>query len=66
MLEIISLSEVAKKYNKTEAQVRYAISQNRLKAIKIGWQWCFVSDELPKSWPETPRAYKRKLRGSKD
>lgn len=66
MSEIISLSEVAKKYNKTGAQVRYAISQDRLKAIKVGWQWCFKSEDLPESWPETPRAYKRKLRGSKD
>lgn len=60
---IISLSQVCEKYNKTEVQVRYAIKQGRLKAYKVGWQWCFNVADLPRTWPETPRTVKRLKRG---
>lgn len=55
MEKYIPISEVAKKYNKTTTQVRYAISQGRLKGIKIGWCWFCNSDCLPEKWPMTSK-----------
>jgi hypothetical protein len=55
----LTLPEVAEKYGKTPAQVRYAVEQSRLRGVKMGWQWFFILTELPDSWPETPRKIKR-------
>lgn len=63
MSNFITFSQICQKYNKTGSQVRYAIQQGRLKAIKIGWQWFFDKNELPKTWPESPRTTKRMKRG---
>ena len=60
---MVSLPQVCQRYHKTEAQVRYAIKQGRLKATQVGWQWCFNLSELPEIWPETPRTLKRLKRG---
>lgn len=60
-----TLPQVAEKYGKTPAQVRYAVEQGRLNGLKIGWQWTFMTDELPDTWPETPRTSKRLERKGK-
>lgn len=62
---MITISQVCERYSKTMTQVRYAIQQGRLKAVKIGWQWVFNEEELPQQWPETPRVIKRQKRGER-
>lgn len=50
----LSIREVAKRYGKSEAQVRYAIKTNRnhvFRPKKMGWVWVFKESELPETWP---------------
>ena len=54
-MALLSIKQVAEKYNKTPTQVRYAISQGRLKCSKIGWIWYIDEEDLPDKWPMTPR-----------
>lgn len=62
-MRLIPISEVAKKYDKTIAQVRYAIQQQRLPGTKFGWCWFCEDTLLPDLWPDTPREKIRKGRG---
>ena len=57
-LGYLTLRQVMKKYGKTYTQVRYATQTNRLKGVKIGWQWLYPQSLLPEEWPETPRKQK--------
>ncbi|MCU7521956.1 MAG: helix-turn-helix domain-containing protein [Ignavibacteria bacterium] len=58
--EYLTLNEVMALYNKTYTQIRYAAETKRLTAIKVGWQWLFPKDKLPKDWPDAPRIAKNK------
>jgi hypothetical protein len=62
---LLSISEVAERYSKTEAQIRYAVKQERLRSVKLGWQLFFKREELPNEWPITPREKLKQKRGNK-
>lgn len=51
IMNLIPIKEVARRYDKTLCQVRYAIHQGRLSGIKIGWCWFCEENKLPKFWP---------------
>jgi hypothetical protein len=56
IVEFVSLKHVCAIYNKTDAQVRYAVETGRLKAEKHGgWELKFRVADLPSQWPESPR-----------
>lgn len=54
-MALLSIKQVANKYKKTSAQIRYAISQGRIPCQKIGWCWYVEEGDLPDKWPMTPR-----------
>jgi hypothetical protein len=63
VLHLLTIKQVAKKYGKSEAQVRYAILQGRLKYVKIGWMCFCPLEELPNDWPMSPRQLKKSQKG---
>lgn len=61
-MALLSIKEIAEKYDVTTAQVRYAIQQGRISCKKVGWVWVCPSEELPDAWPITLRQ-KLKIEG---
>ncbi len=51
MAEYLTIKQVAKQYGVEEHQVRYAISTDKIVAMKVGWQWLIPKDKLPDKWP---------------
>lgn len=59
MEEVMTVSDVAKKYGVGVREVLYALKTGKLEGQKVGWIWLFVAADLPKIWP-VRRKTKRK------